>query len=278
MIGSIGGIGISSYILTRTSLRDGETPPVEAIDPVESPQDQTNEIDWTQTTSMFSSGAVMQRLSILLAREAMQSQFGSDPESPRQSVENAARLRVRNRPETEGASEDGLRQDPTSRLVDVVSERAKAMVSSPLWTSRQMAVLAETIQQFRGDVRQAAQSFDSRKTRSDELIERIEDAFERLNRSLQTDPDSSKEGEAEPIFNVEDALTDSPIPPNTLRAAFAVELANLRMTLSEPNAAGRLHPQSAGDNLYIEQYRAMERQRLEQWRADLYQPQVNAVA
>lgn len=284
MIGSIGGIGISSYIFTRTSTRDGDTPPVDPIGPVETSQQDNDEIDWTQASSMLSSsGAVVQRLSLLLAGEGRSLQSASDSQSReetlRRSAENAGRPDAWNPSVVDEESDDSPRSDPISRLVDVITERARGIAFAQQWSKEQLAVLTEVIQQFRGDVRQAAQSFDPRSARRDDLIEQIDDAFSRLNRSFQIGgPTDPGEDESDELASVEDALTDSPIPPDTLRAAFTAELANLRMTLSEMDSSGQPRPQSAGDVLQIERYRTMERQRLEQWREDLYRPQLNAVA
>lgn len=284
MVGPIGGIGISSYILTRTSARDGETPPVEAIGPVETSQQNPDEIDWAQASSMLSSsGAVVQRLALLLTGEARSLQSASDSQSReealRRSAENASHPHAWNPSAADEWSADSPRSDPISRLVDVVTERAKGIASTQQWTKEQLAVLTEVIQQFRGDVRQAALSFDPRTARRDELIEQIDSAFSRLSGSFQTGGQTDPgEDETNELASVEDALTDSPIPPDTLRAAFTAELANLRMTLSEMDSSGQPRPQSAGDTLQIERYRAMEWQRLEQWREDLYRPQLNAVA
>ena len=60
--------------------------------------------------------------------------------------------------------------------------------------------------------------------------------------------------------------------------AFAAELANLRMTLAEQNGSEQSLSRGGAETLQIEQYRMMERQRLEQIRADRYQSQLNAVA
>lgn len=283
-IGAVNDIGISTYVVTRVSARKGETPPVDAVGPVESSQQgSSEEISWMEAMSLFgSSGAVVQRLSILSGRPAGNSRPNSPEateESSRRSAENAGRPRSLRRSRAEESPEDSPRPDPVRRLMDAVTERAQGVASSKQWTSDQMAVLAEMIQQFRSDVRQAAQSFNSRSAKRDDFLDSLGEAFAKFNRSMESGSgaDSVTDDSAD-IANVKDALTDSPIPPDTLRAAFAAELANLRMTLSEMETAGQSDPRPAGVNLQIEQYLAMDRERIEQQRMDQYRSQLDAVA
>ena len=283
-ISAVSDIGISTYVVTRVSARKGETPPVGAVDPVESSQQgPSEEISWMEAMSLFgSSGAVVQRLSILSGRPAIASRPNNPEaaeETSRRSAENAGRPRSRQRPGAEEPSENSPRPDPIRRLIDAVTERAQGVASSQQWTSDQMAVLAEMIQQFRGDVRQAAQSFDPRSAKRDDFLDHLGDAFAKFDRSLESGSgaDSTADDSAD-IADVKDALTDSPIPPDTLRAAFAAELANLRMTLSEMDKPGQSGPRPSGENLQIEQYLAMDRERIEQQRMEQYRPQLDAVA
>lgn len=278
VISAVSDIGISTYVVTRVSARKGETPPVDAVSPVESSGQGSEEISWMEAMSLFgSSGAVVQRLSMQSGRPASASLRNSPEaieESLRRSAENAGRPRSRQRPGAEESSENSHRLDPIRRLIDAVTERAQGFASSQQWTRDQMAVLAEMLQQIRGDVRQAAQSFDPRSAKRDDFLDHLGDAFAKFNRSLE----SGSGADSADIANVKDALTDSPIPPDTLRAAFAAELANLRMTLSEMDKPGQSSPRPAGENLQIEQYLAMNRERIEQQRMDQYRPQLDAVA
>ncbi len=50
------------------------------------------------------------------------------------------------------------------------------------------------------------------------------------------------------------------------------------MTLSQADSSGQSGSQPGMENLQIEQYRMMQRERLEQMRADQYQSRLNAVA
>ncbi len=284
VISAINDIGISTYVVTRVSARKGETPPVDAVDSVDSSQQgPSEEISWMEAMSLFgSSGAVVQRLSILSGRSASTSRPNSPEaaeESSRQSAENAGRPRSSQRPRVEESSEDSPRPDPIRRLIDVVTERAQGVASSQQWTGERIAAMSEMLQQFRGDVRQAAQTYDPRSTKRDDFLNHLSDAFAKFNRSLESGggADSTANDSAD-VVNVKDALTDSPIPPDTLRAAFSAELANLRMTLSELDTTGQSNPRPADENLQIEQYRAMQRERLEQMQSNQYQSQLNAVA
>jgi len=285
VISAISDIGISTYVVTRVSTRKGETPPVDAVDSVESSQQgPSEEISWMEAMSLFgSSGAVVQRLSILSGRSAGTSWPTNSPESAkessRQSAENAGRPRSSQRPGAEEASEDSPRPDPIRRLIDVVTERAQGVASSQQWTGERIAAMSDLLQQFRGDVRQAAQSYDPRSAKRDDFLNHLSDAFAKFDRSLESGSgaDSAADDSAD-IAGVGDALTDSAISPDTLRAAFAAELANLRMTLSELDTTGQSSPRPADENLQIEQYRAMQRERLEQMQSNQYQSQLNAVA
>ncbi len=284
VISAISDIGISTYVVTRVSTRKGETPPVDAVGPVESSQQgPSEEISWMEAMSLFgSSGAVVQRLSILSGRSASTLR-PNDPEAAeelsRRAAENAGRSRSSQRPGADESSENSPRPDPIRRLIDAVTERAQGVASSQQWTGERIAAMSEMLQQFRSDVRQAAQTYDSRSAKRDDFLNHLSDAFAKFNRSLESGSgaDSAADDSAD-IAGVGDALTDSPIPPDTLRAAFTAELANLRTTLSELDTTGQSGSRPADGNLQIEQYRMMQYQRLEQMRAELYQPQLNAVA
>jgi hypothetical protein len=283
-ISAISDIGISTYVVTRVSARKGETPPVDAVDSVDSSQQgPSEEISWMEAMSLFgSSGAVVQRLSIMSGRSASTLR-PNDPEVAdelsRRAAENAGRPRSSQRPGAEEVSEDSPRPDPIRRLIDAVTERAQGVASSQQWTGERIAAMSEMLQQFRGDVRQAAQTYDPRSAKRDDFLNHLSDAFAKFDRSLESGSgaDSAADDSAD-IAGVGDALTDSAISPDTLRAAFASELANLRMTLSELDTTGQSSPRPADENLQIEQYRAMQQERLEQVRSEQYQPQLNAVA
>jgi hypothetical protein len=284
VIGTVNDIGISTYVVTRVSARKGETPPVDSVDSVgSSQQGPSEEISWMEAMSLFgSSGAVVQRLSILSGLPASASK-PNDPqaaqESSRRSAENAGRPRSWQQSGAEGTSENAPQPDPIRRLIDVVTERAQGVAAGQQWTGEQIAAMSDMLQQFSGDVRQAAQSFDPRSAKRDDFLDHLSDAFAKFNRSMESGSGAdSSGGNSADVAGVGDALTDSPIPPDTLRAAFAAELANLRMTLSELDTTGQSNPRPADENLQIEQYRAMNRERLEQQRMDQYQPQLNAVA
>jgi hypothetical protein len=284
VISAINDIGISTYVVTRVSARKGETPPVDAVDSVDSSQQgPSEEISWMEAMAMFgSSGAVVQRLSILSGRSASTLRPNSPEsaeESSRRSAENAGRPRSSQRPGAEESPENSPRPDPIRRLIDVVTERAQGVASAQQWTGERIAAMSEMLQQFRGDVGQAAQTYDPRSAKRDDFLNHLSEAFAKFNSSLESGggADSTANDSAD-VVNVKDALTDSPIPPDTLRAAFAAEVANLRMTLSELDTTGQSSPRPADENLQIEQYRAMQRERLEQMQSNQYQSQLNAVA
>jgi hypothetical protein len=282
-INAISDIGISTYVVTRVSARKGETPPVDAVDSVDSSQQgPSEEISWMEAMALFgSSGAVVQRLSILSGRPASTLR-PNDPEVAeelsRRAAENAGRPRSSQRPRTDESSEDSPRPDPIRRLIDTVTERAQGVASSQQWTGERIAAMSEMLQQFRGDVRQAAQTYDPRSAKRDDFLNHLSDAFAKFDRSLESGGADSTADDSADIAGVGDALTDSAISPDTLRAAFAAELANLRMTLSELDTTGQSSPRPADENLQIEQYRTMQHQRIEQMRSEQYQPQLNAVA
>jgi hypothetical protein len=284
VISAISDIGISTYVVTRVSARKGETPPVDAVESVDSSQQgPSEEISWMEAMSLFgSSGAVVQRLSILSGRSGNTSRPNSPEvaeETSRQAAENAGRPRSSQRTGAEETTETAPRPDPIRRLIDAVTERAQGVASAQQWTGERIAAMSEMLQQFRGDVRQAAQTYDPRSAKRDDFLNHLSDAFAKFNRSLESGggADSTADDSAD-IAGVGDALTDSPIPPDTLRAAFAAELANLRTTLSELDTTGQSSPRPADENLQIEQYRAMQHQRIKQMRSEQYQPQLNAVA
>ncbi len=284
MIESIGNFGIATYYITRVSARQGQTPPVDSVDSVESSLGGSEEVSWMEMLTQLSSmGAIVQRLSLLSSpgvgsTRSSQSNSAKEPIRTAVGMEAEERLRIKRQRDEVEIDESQPRRDPLDRIVEAVTEQARSIAQSHGWTTERMALLTEMQSQFRSDLRQAGQAFQQRQMRSDEFLDRIKEVFASLNRSFaggETVTDIVDEL-AETV-DMEDTLADSPIPPETLRKAFARELENLRMTL--PDSESTVEPtRDPAVNLKFEAYLNLRQQQQEAIHSDGYAPQLNAVA